>query len=156
MRIFYDVTARNIDIVGSGRFFSSGSLEAIASGNNVIVQYKDSGVQELNDHFSVVQKQDNSQAGTTVTEVVDYLNNEFNKGIIKGVASFSLLSLTKVVTDSRVKVGDVISITPQGSTLNESVWSETVTTDGQFTVRRKVIDILSGLTSGLSFGWFRI
>lgn len=156
MKIFYDLNARNINIFGSGRFFSSGSLEAVASGNNVIVQYKDSGIQELNDHFSVVQKQDNSQAGENVTEVVDYLNNEFNKGIVKGTASFSLLTVTKVVTDSRVRIGDVISVSPTSTSLNDVLWTEPVTTNGQFTVRRRIIDLLGNLTNNLSFGWFRI
>jgi hypothetical protein len=157
MRIYYDINARNIVIEGSERFFGSGSLEAVADGlTDIFVRYKESIAKEIQVPFSEIQKQDGSPAGATQSEVLNYLNDEFIKGIVKGTASFSLLQTSKVVSDSRVKIGDFISITPQGTTLNENVWTETITTDGQFTVRRKVQDVIIGLTSGLSFGWFRI
>jgi hypothetical protein len=156
MRIYYDINARNIVIEGSERFFGSSSLEAVADGNDVFVRYKEATAKEIQVPFTEIKKENNTSAGATVTEVLDYLNNEFSKGIVKGTASFGLLQDSKVVTDSRVKIGDVISVSPTSTSLNDVLWTEPVTTNGQFTVRRRLIDLLGNLTNNLTFGWFRI
>lgn len=153
MRIFYDLTARNIDFEGLGRYFSSGSMEAISDGNNVIAQYKDSNVKEIYEHFSNIQKEDGSPAGANVTEVVDYLNEEFSKGIILGQSSFSLLSVSKTVTDSRIRPNNKIMVQPIG-TINE-ILGVTVA-NGSFTVTRTVVGVLAGLTNNLTFDWVRL
>lgn len=154
MRIFYDNLARNIDIEGLGRYFSSGSLEAIADGSiDVFVRYKDSTTREIQVPFTEIQQENGTSAGATQSQVLDYLNEEFSKGIILGQASFSLLSTTKTVLDSRVRPNNKIMVQPLGS-INE-ILGVTVT-NGSFTVTRSAVAVLAGLTSNLTFDWVRL
>jgi hypothetical protein len=84
MRIYYDLLAQNVNFEGLGRFFASGSLEAIADGDNVFARYKGGDIKEIYENFTAIQKQDGSPAGATATDVVNYLNNEFSQ-VISGV-----------------------------------------------------------------------
>lgn len=152
MKIYYDLATRNINFEGLGRFFGSGSMEAVTEGDYVYVQYIGSQVKEIYELYTVIQKEDGSPAGVNPTEVVVYLNEEFSKGIIMGQSSFSLLSATITVVDSRIRSNNKIITQPIGA-VNE-VLGVTVS-NGAFTVTRTVISVVSGLTNNLVFEWVR-
>lgn len=81
MRIFYEETANCIVIEGYGRLLAQGSLIAIETGNGRIgVKYKDVTKLEIAWRYEDILKEDGSQAGSGVEEVITYLNNEFLKG----------------------------------------------------------------------------
>lgn len=80
MRVFYDSLKDNIIFEGFDRYFSLGSLIAIGDGNNIDVKYTDTNISEFYILYSDILKEDGTNAGETVQEVVDYLNEEFNKG----------------------------------------------------------------------------
>lgn len=80
MRVFYDSLKDNIIFEGFDRYFSLGSLIAIGEGNNIDVKYTDTNISEFYILYSDILKEDGTTAGETVQEVVDYLNEEFNKG----------------------------------------------------------------------------
>jgi hypothetical protein len=95
MKIYYDILAQNVSFEAFGRYFGNGSLEAVAEGNNVFARYRGTTLKEFYEHFSLIQKQDGSPAGTNATEVVAYLNNEFNQVISLGIAETTATIQTK-------------------------------------------------------------
>lgn len=153
MKIYYDTQTRNVTIENINRFFASGSLIATADGSNVAIKYVNTDRLEIYDVYTLFKQENGTSAGATVGDVVNYLNGEFNKGIIMGQSSFSGLGTTRTVTDSRIKPSDKIVITPIG-TINE-VLGVTVT-NGAFTVTRSVVATLVGLTNNLTFDWVRM
>lgn len=153
MKIGYDNNTRNVLIENFNRLFASGSLIASNVGDFVGIKYVDTDRFEIYDVYTNIQKLDGSSAGETASDVVTYLNGEFNRGIIMGQSSFTGLGLTKTVSDSRIKAGDKIVITPLG-TINE-VFGITVI-NGSFTVTRSVVATLVGLTNNLAFDWVRM
>lgn len=153
MRIFYDNSTRTVTIENVNKYFSSGSLIATADGNNISIKYNNTDKLEVYDLFSNFSKQDNSPAGATVGDAVNYLNGEFNRGLIDEASSFVGLSTTKTITDARIKVGDTILLQGLG-TLNETFGY--IASNGSFTVTRTVISVVIGLTNNLAFKWVRI
>ena len=154
MRIFYDNTTQNVTIENVNKYFSSGSLVAVADGSNVQIKYLNTDKFEVYDLFSNFQKEDGTPAGTDSSTVVTYLNSQFNRGLVKGVSSFSGLGNSKTISDSRVATGDVVMIQPIGSLLNEVLYVAVVS--GAFTVTRSVIVSITGLTSDLNFFWIKM
>lgn len=155
MKVYFDNQTNNIIIEGLTRFFPSGSLVAVADGNNVYINYINNPILEVYDNYANFLKSDGSPAGASASSVVTYLNNEFAKGRITGSGVFSGLATSMTVTDSRVKAGDKIIPAPQTTALNEIVFAEPAT-DGSVVIRRVIINVLGALTSNLNVNWFRI
>ena len=156
MKIFYDKETENIVFENDDRLFSKGSLIAVADGDNIEVLYKGTGSNSFYLVFSDIQKEDGSQAGSNVSDVVDYLNIEFNIGKrIEGEDSFVGLSPTVNVTDNNLVDGDVIYIVPTVSVVNE-IYFPTIVQNNSFTVNRIVINALNGLTVNLPFKWRKL
>lgn len=152
MKVFFDNNTRTITIENVNKYFTSGSLVATADSNNVSIKYTNNDKLEVFDDFSAFTKQDGSSAGANVSSVVSYLNGEFNKGLLMGSDTFSGLTTTKTVTDSRITSTDNIIVQGLGS-LNE-VLGVTVS-NGSFIITRTVIVALTGLTNNLVFKWVR-
>ncbi len=156
MRIFYDNETENIVFENDDRLFSKGSLVAVADGNNIEILYNGTGSNSFYLEFTDVQKEDGSQAGGNVSDVVDYLNIEFNIGKrVEGESNFVGLSPTVNVTDNNLVDGDVIYITPTVNVINEFYFATTVI-NNTFVVNRIVINALGGLTNGLPFRWRKL
>lgn len=152
-KVFYDSATRNVIIENVSRYFSSGSLLATNVGDYVAIKYLTTDKLEVYDLFGNFLKENGTSAGANVTQVVDYLNGEFNKGLIDQASSFTGLSTTKTITDARIKAGDTILLQGIG-TLNETLGY--TASNGSFTVTRTVISVVIGLTNNLAFKWVRI
>lgn len=79
MRIFYDEISKNIVLGSSNRLFATGSLIASEFRGRVSVVYKDTNLRELFVRHNQILKQDGSPAGSTLADVISYLNDEFVK-----------------------------------------------------------------------------
>lgn len=79
MRIYYDETRKNIVLGEVTRLFASGSLMAWVDRGRVAVVYVANNFRELFIKHDKIFKEDGSPAGSTLQEVIDYLNQEFNK-----------------------------------------------------------------------------
>jgi len=114
MKIYYDLLAQNVNFESLGRFFANGSLEAIADGENVFARYKGGDVKEIYENFSLIQKQDGTSAGVNVTDVVNYLNNEFNQvistsGVSETTATIQVKRPLKTIVNKSLEgVGNVV------------------------------------------------
>lgn len=103
MKIYYDNISKNIVLGDNTRLFAVGSLLAEEFRGRVSVIYKNTNFRELYVKFEKVQKEDGSPAGTTLQEVIDYLNFEFNKSPFNEiqpnfrVVNVSLSGLTRTV-----------------------------------------------------------
>lgn len=155
MKIYYDKNTRNITIEGYGKLFSQGSLIASSDSDNVYISYKTTGINEIYVSYTDIQKEDGSAAGTSANEVVMYLNTEFDKGIDSGEGEFINLSVDVVISSPKIKVGDIIIVTPVSNALNDIIFIKSVV-DGSFTVSRIVVNTLNLLTNNLKFNWLKI
>ena len=84
MRIYYDSLTGNVVLGTTTRLFATGSLEAVAFRGRVAIAYKQTNFREVLTPFDRVQRQDGTAAGATLTEVLNYLNSEFNKTLPRG------------------------------------------------------------------------
>lgn len=82
MRIYYDTQKRNIIFEGFNRYFSMGSLVALADGDDVDIKYSDTNISEFYLYYEDVQDEQGNSAGANAIEVSAYLNQEFNKGSV--------------------------------------------------------------------------
>lgn len=156
MKIFFDENSENITIENDDKLFPIGSLIAESDGDNVIVRYNDVNLYNLYVNYGEIQKEDGSTAGNNVTETVEYLNIEFNKGgAIEGDESFTGLDLTINVVDNRLKTGDVIIVFPTVNVVNEYLFA-TVVVNNNFTIVRNVVNTVAGATPNLPVKWKKL
>lgn len=128
------------------------SLYATYSGDMVTIKDTITGINELTDHYERLRKKGGDQWATSAANTVDSLNAQFEKGMYFGDGVFTGVNLTVVVLNGRIKRGDRILINPRGSSVSEVLYvDESEIIDGQFTLRRKVLNSLLSLTSGLAF-----
>lgn len=155
MRVYYDTEALNIVVDDIGRYFPSGSLIAENVAGKVNIKNKNTNVNELYTEFDNIVKVDDTPAGANINETLEYLNNEFAKGMITGQDSFTGGAATITVSNARILSGDRIMVFPQGAVLNEVIFVSSVS-DGSFVVSRTIVNALGVLTSGLIFNWIRL
>lgn len=156
MRIYFDEQTENIIIENDERLFPIGSLIAEAQGQDVSIRYNDVNFNNIFINFSEIQKQDGSPAGGTVTDVVNYLNGEFDKGgAIEGDETFNALDLTINVTDNRLRTGDVIYVAPTINVVNEFTFA-TVVVNNSFTIIRNTINQVTGATPNMPVKWKKL
>lgn len=154
MKIYFDKESLNVLLEGDDRLFPSGSLLAEELNGNVVVKYKNTNVNNLYISHTSIETQYGSPAGTTLQEVIDYLNVEFNKGLSGGDGSFGLLQDEVTINNTNIFQGDIIMVMPVSITINEIVFIKTVF-DGGFTVGRMIINALGTLTNNLPFNWIK-
>ena len=100
-KVFYDEVAKNIVVNQTNRVFASGSCVAEADGNFIKIRYSNSDIVDIYKTFDQFSKEDGSPAGSNVSEVLTYLNNEFDKSPYnvnsEQMNSVSILSASRIV-----------------------------------------------------------
>lgn len=152
MKVFYDDISNNVVIETLDRYFGTNALVAENLNGKVLIKNTMSNFNEVFDVYTNFQKEDGAPSGANITDTIAYLNTEFQKTNLKGTASFSLLSTTVTINNPRIKLGDMFVFTILGTSANELLLTQSVT-DGVLIVKRSVISVVTGLTSGLNFSW---
>ena len=130
MRIYYDEIAKNIVLGQANRLFATGSLEASEFRGRVAVVYKDTNFRELFLAHDRIKKQDGSQAGVTLAEVLAYLNAEFNKSPFSGAEG-------SAGVPTSVDSGSVFSVPANTQTL----FSEEITLAGDLELDGVLVEV---------------
>jgi hypothetical protein len=154
MKVYYDTDTMNIILQGVSRYFANGTLEAIEEGGKVAIRNKATLINELYLDRTGMEKEDGSPIGADNTIAINYLNEEFNKGMSTGVATFALLGTTATVNDPKVKGNNKVMVSAQAPVVNEIIFV-TAVSDGSFTVNRIPINTALGLTTDLPFNYIK-
>lgn len=154
MKVYYDKDKMNILIEGYGRYFANNSLIAENLNGKVLIRYVNTDINEFYLDYTDFQKENGTQAGNNVTEVVDYLNKEFGRGMKARNANFNGFNDTVTVLDEDVTSVDVIVFSPVSVSINERLILND-TFNGGFTVKRVKIDVLQPFTENLAFNYIK-
>jgi hypothetical protein len=154
MKIYYDIDTLNIIIEGVSRYFANGTLEALEGDGKIYIRNKTTQINELYLGRASMQKEDGSPIGADNNTALAYLNEEFNKGMTAGTATFALLGTAATVNDPKVKGNSKVMVSPQAPVVNEIIFV-TAVSDGSFTVNRIPINTALGLTTDLPFNYIK-
>lgn len=150
MKIYYDRDRDNVIIETLNRYFPNSSLEAFELDSKIIVRNINTNSNEIYiSHTEVMDKDGNNISGS-ITDVINYLNTEFAKGMASGTGSFSGFNTTITIVDDRIKNTDIIVVTPLVTGLINDVLAVVNVVNGGFTVTRLLVGV-GTLTNNLGF-----
>lgn len=156
MRIFYDNNTRTVTIENVNKYFSNASLEALPDGDNISIKYVNTDKLEIYDHFSAFQKENGTQAGANVTEVVDYLNLQFNtiSFVQETTASLQAKRPLKTVNSQSLEGAGDITISegrPKLALVKSNAATNTETVVASWEIPPNSITNLSGILARVRF-----
>lgn len=144
MRVYYSEVNNVVVVEKQGSFFNNKTLTAANVGGLVQITEEGADVIEVIREYSDFKKENNTSAGANITEVVDYLNDEFAK--VSGANSFCRYELTSdqnLTLDLSGGVTDLVLDYEEFNT-NTSIFSNsggvvTVSQDGIYNISTCVI-----------------